>query len=74
MNKSEFKMPIAVRKAAPVGPPRRVVPQRATNAGKQSATTNRRMTLLGGNRPMSGKSSVRNNANLLKFDKPEDLF
>jgi hypothetical protein len=38
MNKPEFKMPITVRpivkRAAPVGPPRRVMPQRAANAGK----------------------------------------
>ena len=81
MNKPEFKMPMIRKpvpkpfsKPAPVGPVRRVMPTRSANAGKQSVTNNRRATLLGANRPIAGKSSVRNNANLLKFDKPEDLF
>ena len=82
MNKSEFKMPMAIRKPvpkvmskpAPVGPIRRVMHTRSANAGKQSVTNNRRADLLGMPRPIAGKSSVRNNANLHKFDKPEDLF
>lgn len=77
--KPEFKMPIAVKKPVPkpVGPSRRTMPQRTANAGKMSVTNQRRMTLLGGNKPMAGKSSVRNSSsdsNSLKFEKPEDLF
>ena len=83
-NKPEFKMPMAyplARKVAPLVPkvmpfaPKRVIPHRAAVGGKQSVQTTRRATALLGSGPIPiGKSSVRNNAHLLKFDKPEDLF
>jgi hypothetical protein len=76
-NKPEFKMPMGppqVRKVMPLTP-KRVIPQRMAVGGKQSVQTNHRTTaLLGGGSIPAGKSSVRNNAHLLKFDKPEDLF
>jgi hypothetical protein len=77
-NKPEFKMPMGpptiVRKAMPLTP-KRVIPQRPAVGGKQSVQTTRRTTALLGSGPIpAGKSSVRNNGHLLKFDKPEDLF
>lgn len=73
---AQFKMPIAPV-ARKVGPPRRVIPQRPVVGGKQSVQSTRRTTALLGSGPQiqAGKNSVRNNnAHLLKFDKPEDLF